>query len=46
MHISHLFFHFYLVFLLAFTVNAANTNNWAVIVSASRYWFNYRVSGL
>lgn len=21
-----------------------HTNNWAVIVCASRYWFNYRVS--
>ena len=21
-----------------------HTNNWAVLVSASRYWFNYRVS--
>jgi phosphatidylinositol glycan class K len=23
-----------------------HTNNWAVLVCASRYWFNYRVSGL
>lgn len=23
-----------------------HTNNWAVLVCASRYWFNYRVSAL
>lgn len=25
--------------------NSAHTNNWAVLVCASRYWFNYRVRG-
>ena len=24
---------------------SAHTNNWAVLVCASRYWFNYRVRG-
>jgi GPI-anchor transamidase subunit K len=27
---------------LACTVNAAHTSNWAVLVSTSRFWFNYR----
>lgn len=25
------------------TGGSGHTNNWAVLVSASRYWFNYRV---
>jgi len=25
--------------------NSAHTNNWAVLVCSSRYWFNYRVRG-
>ena len=24
---------------------SSHTNNWAVLVCASRYWFNYRVRG-
>lgn len=28
------------------TGSASHTNNWAVLVCASRYWFNYRVSAL
>lgn len=27
----------------ATTSGASHTNNWAVLVCASRYWFNYRV---
>ncbi|KXN71484.1 hypothetical protein CONCODRAFT_5827 [Conidiobolus coronatus NRRL 28638] len=42
--ISFIAYYFYLIL----NLNASNlkeskhTNNWAVIVSASRYWFNYR----
>ncbi len=25
---------------------SSHTNNWAVLVCASRYWFNYRVRGV
>ena len=28
----------------AATSESSHTNNWAVLVCASRYWFNYRVS--
>lgn len=31
-----------LVALQAWTVNAVHTSNWAVLVSTSRFWFNYR----
>lgn len=27
----------------AVTSESSHTNNWAVLVCASRYWFNYRV---
>jgi hypothetical protein len=28
------------------TSESAHTNNWAVLVCASRYWFNYRVRSI
>jgi phosphatidylinositol glycan class K len=28
------------------TTTSRHTNNWAVLVCASRYWFNYRVSSV
>jgi glycosylphosphatidylinositol transamidase (GPIT) subunit GPI8 len=28
------------------TTTSRHTNNWAVLVCASRYWFNYRVSSI
>lgn len=32
-----------LVLLFIGWAQAQHTNNWAVLVCASRYWFNYRV---
>lgn len=37
---------FFLFFLFSFTNATNHTNNWAVLVSSSRYWFNYRVRRL
>lgn len=33
---------FFLFFLFSFANATNHTNNWAVLVSSSRYWFNYR----
>jgi len=33
-----------LVIVAADDTEKRHTNNWAVLVSSSRYWFNYRVS--
>lgn len=36
------FISFLLLLLHAFPVSAEHTSNWAVLVSTSRFWFNYR----
>ncbi|KAI9292392.1 phosphatidylinositol glycan precursor [Neoconidiobolus thromboides FSU 785] len=48
MNLQLILFNFYLLFICAdnekfiSSTKSKHTNNWAVIVSASRFWFNYR----
>jgi GPI-anchor transamidase subunit K len=35
-------FHLLVLLLVTFHVSAEHTSNWAVLVSTSRFWFNYR----
>ena len=39
---SSLYLLFLLLTIIISDINASHSNNWAVLVGASRYWFNYR----